>query len=65
VSREVRKLRPEVVLAETGAAGGPKVLLGAWSKLVPKRVADYCDGWIPGDVGVDLGSCIEVIRAKM
>jgi probable F420-dependent oxidoreductase len=45
--------------------GGPKVLLGAWSKFVPKRVADYCDGWIPGDVGVDLGNCIEEIKVEM
>jgi probable F420-dependent oxidoreductase len=45
--------------------GGPKVLLGAWSKFVPKRIADYCDGWIPGDVGVDLGSCIEEIKVEM
>jgi len=45
--------------------GGPKVLLGAWSKFVPKRVADYCDGWIPGDVGVDLGGCIEEIKVEM
>jgi hypothetical protein len=44
---------------------GAKVLLGAWSKFVPKRVADYCDGWIPGDVGVDLGSCVEEIKVEM
>jgi probable F420-dependent oxidoreductase len=46
-------------------AGGPPVLLGAWSKFVPKRVAEYCDGWIPGDVGPDLASGLEAIRVEM
>jgi len=27
--------------------GGPKIVLGADSKWVPARVADYCDGWMP------------------
>ena len=27
--------------------GGPPVLLGAQSRWSPKRVADYCDGWLP------------------
>ena len=27
--------------------GGPKVLLGASSRFVPKRIAEYCDGWFP------------------
>lgn len=26
--------------------GGPKILLGAVSKWVPGRIADYCDGWL-------------------
>ena len=28
-------------------AGGPPVLMGASSKFVPKRIAEYCDGWFP------------------
>jgi len=32
-------------------AGGPPILMGASSKWVPKRVAEYCDGWFPIDVG--------------
>src|ERR1700687_2387206 len=46
-------------------AGGPPVLLGAWSKFAPARVAEYCDGWIPGEVGPDLASGLEPIRAEM
>lgn len=45
-------------------AGGPPVLMGAWSKFVPKRVAEYCDGWIPVDAGIDLGGGIEAIRSE-
>jgi probable F420-dependent oxidoreductase len=45
-------------------AGGPPVLMGAWSKFVPKRVVEYCDGWFPIDVGVDLAGGIEAIRAE-
>jgi probable F420-dependent oxidoreductase len=45
-------------------AGGPPVLLGAWSKFVPKRVAEYCDGWIPLDLGLDLAGAIEEIKSE-
>jgi len=27
--------------------GGPPVLMGAYSKYVPARIAEYCDGWMP------------------
>ena len=27
--------------------GGPPVLMGASSRFVPKRIAEYCDGWFP------------------
>lgn len=27
--------------------GGPSILLGASSKYIPKRIAEYCDGWFP------------------
>jgi probable F420-dependent oxidoreductase len=42
-------------------AGGPPVLMGAWSKFVPRRVAEYCDGWIPVDAGFDLSGAMEAI----
>ncbi|HVN89001.1 MAG TPA: LLM class F420-dependent oxidoreductase [Candidatus Binataceae bacterium] len=45
-------------------AGGPPVLLGAWSKYVAKRVAEYCDGWIPIDLGIDLEGAIKEIRSE-
>jgi probable F420-dependent oxidoreductase len=45
-------------------AGGPPILMGAWSKWVPKRVAEYCDGWIPVDAGVDLAGGLEAIRSE-
>jgi probable F420-dependent oxidoreductase len=46
-------------------AGGPPVLMGAWSKYVPARVAEYCDGWFPVDAGVDLAGGIEAIRVEV
>ena len=45
-------------------AEGPPVYLGAWSKFVPKRVAEYCDGWMPVDAGIDLASGIEAVKAE-
>jgi probable F420-dependent oxidoreductase len=27
--------------------GGPPVLMGAYSRYVPARIAEYCDGWMP------------------
>jgi hypothetical protein len=38
--------------------------MGAWSKFVPKRVAEYCDGWIPVDAGIDLANGIEAIKSE-
>jgi probable F420-dependent oxidoreductase len=46
--------------------GGPPVLMGAASQWVPKRVAEYCDGWFPIDFpGVDLASQLDNIKAAM
>jgi hypothetical protein len=45
-------------------SGGPPILLGAWSKFVPRRVAEYCDGWLPVDAGVDLAGGIEAIKTE-
>jgi probable F420-dependent oxidoreductase len=46
-------------------AGGPPVLMGAISKWAPKRIAAYCDGWIPLDGPYDLAPWIKSIRAEM
>lgn len=45
-------------------AGGPPVLMGAGSKFVPKRVAEYCDGWIPLDGWGDLEAGLTAIREE-
>ena len=45
-------------------SGGPPILMGAWSKFTPRRVAEYCDGWLPVDAGVDLAGGIEAIKAE-
>jgi len=45
-------------------AGGPPVLLGAWSKYVPKRVAEYCDGWIPLDLGPQIADAVKAIKVE-
>ena len=45
-------------------AGGPPVLLGAMSKWAARRIAEYCDGWIPVDAGYDLASGIEALRGE-
>jgi probable F420-dependent oxidoreductase len=44
-------------------AGGPPVLMGAQSKWVPRRVAEYCDGWFPVDLGDDLAAGMEAVRS--
>ncbi len=45
-------------------AGGPPILMGADSKWAPKRIAEYCDGWIPLD-RPDLASRLAAIREQM
>lgn len=45
--------------------GGPPVLMGAYSKFVPARVAEYCDGWIPIDLGIDLERGLAAVRAEV
>ena len=44
--------------------GGPPILMGADSKWVPKRIAEYCDGWIPID-RPDLAGGLAAIREQM
>lgn len=39
-------------------------MMGADSKWVPKRIAEYCDGWIPID-RPDLASGVTAIREQM
>ena len=52
-------------------AGGPPILMGAASKYVYKRIAEYCDGWFPiyqdparaaASGGVDYADSIAKIR---
>jgi probable F420-dependent oxidoreductase len=47
--------------------GGPPVLMGASSKWSPKRIVEYCDGWIPVD-GIDgmseITDGLEAIRTE-
>lgn len=45
-------------------AGGPPVLMGAISKWAFKRIASYCNGWIPLDGGYDLAKGVEAIRTE-
>ncbi len=44
--------------------GGPPVLMGAGSKFVPKRVAEYCDGWVPLDGWGDLKAGLDAVRIE-
>jgi alkanesulfonate monooxygenase SsuD/methylene tetrahydromethanopterin reductase-like flavin-dependent oxidoreductase (luciferase family) len=45
-------------------AGGPPILLGAWSKWSAKRVVDYCNGWMPVDGPYDIARAVEAVRAE-
>ena len=45
-------------------AGGPPILLGARSRWVPDRVADYCDGWFPIGTADRLAPLMDEVRAK-
>lgn len=48
--------------------GGPPVLMGAYSKWAPPRIAEYCDGWMPiegeGDLERDLEAIGEAMAAR-
>ena len=47
-------------------AGGPPVLMGAYSKWVPARIAEYCDGWMPIEGLIqDIPAALGEIRAAM
>lgn len=47
-------------------AGGPPVLMGAYSKYVPARIAEYCDGWMPIEgLLADFPSALVDIHAAM
>ena len=43
--------------------GGPPILLGAKSRWVPGRVAEYCDGWFPIGLPSDLAPMMESVQA--
>lgn len=46
--------------------GGPPVLMGAYSKWTPKRIAEYCDGWMPIEgQAADIPGAVAEIRAAM
>ena len=52
--RRVRRVRPDLVLAEAGpAAGGPPILLGGNGPKVLDRVLAYADGWFPNRIGAE------------
>ena len=44
---------------------GPPVILGAGKSGAPKRIADYCDGWMPIDGAHDIESLFQEIRKEM
>ena len=44
--------------------GGPPILLGARSRWVPDRVAEYCDGWFPIGTADQLAPLMEQVKAK-
>lgn len=48
--------------------GGPPVLMGAYSKWTPDRIAEYCDGWMPiegeGDLQQHLAAIGEAMEAR-
>jgi len=41
------------------------VLMGAMSKWAFKRIADFCDGWIPLDGAFDLARGLAALREEM
>jgi len=45
--------------------GGPPVLMGAYSKWTPPRIAEYCDGWMPIEGEGDLKRNLEAIGEAM
>jgi probable F420-dependent oxidoreductase len=50
-------------------AGGPPVLMGAYSRYVPDRIAEYCDGWMPiegllDDIPKSLADIHAAMRAR-
>lgn len=42
--------------------GGPPVILGSASSKAPRRVVDYCDGWMPIGGRGDHGAMIQALR---
>lgn len=47
-------------------SGGPPVIMGAYSKYVPARIAEYCDGWMPIEgLLQDIPSALKDIHAAM
>ena len=40
-------------------------MMGAWSKWVPARIAEYCDGWMPIDGMADIETSLREIKAAL
>jgi probable F420-dependent oxidoreductase len=45
--------------------GGPPVIMGAGGSATARRVAGYCDGWMPLDGAHDIKTILEEIRREM
>lgn len=53
------------VTREPVQAGGPPILLGAGAtKWMPKRVVEYCNGWMPIDGLDDVAAGVVALRAE-
>ncbi len=46
-------------------AGGPPIIMGAGGNATPRRVAEYCNGWMPIDGACDLEKLLTEIRREM
>ena len=44
---------------------GPPIILGAGKSGAPKRIADYCDGWMPIDGAHDIEHLLQEVRKEM
>ncbi|MET0183112.1 MAG: TIGR03619 family F420-dependent LLM class oxidoreductase [Caulobacterales bacterium] len=58
------KVDPVRCFPQPAQAGGPPILMGAGSDLALKRLAKYCDGWMPAFVTPDaIANGAQTIRA--
>jgi probable F420-dependent oxidoreductase len=45
--------------------GGPPIIMGASGKAAPRRIAEYCNGWMPIDGAHDVEKLMVQIREEM